>query len=483
MIAATLADKFPTGTLPAATPTFGRTGIQQLIKMFGYRFCWDAGGSGAAAAQDCPSPCAEGAPWSMRPTSSRRTACAPASSSAARKPVLGSKLAAAQRGAVNALKAGGSAAATSASPRWSAAISCRGQLAPGLHHRAQLGCQQRRRPAARRRPAHPRQRPCLDLLRQPGQLLRARRLRRRRGHHAATTARSRPCSMPNAHDMCAPVCNDPETTTASTTPTCSLWWPSTAAPAVGVVSFYPDAGGRPRAARWPPTATTATPAPPTPARRGACSHAPDPGCCTSDSQCNDSDACTTDTCNTHHPHLQQRGHRRLLHQQQPVRRQQRLHHRHLQHDHPHLQQRADHRLLHARTPVQRQRRCTTDSLQHHHAHLRRSRRRPAAAPTDAQCDDSNPCTTDTCNTAQRHLRQHARMRAAARSTPTAMTATSARPTPATPRPRLPVRAGRRLLHAQHASATTANACTDRHLQHASTHLPARGDLRLLHADS
>ena len=103
--AATLADKDPKATLPASAPTLGRTGIQELIKLFGYRFCYNGSGTWRCGGQDCPGACAEGSAWAN--TNQFPQNCLRAGVElAARKTKLGSNLAAARAGAVNALKGG-----------------------------------------------------------------------------------------------------------------------------------------------------------------------------------------------------------------------------------------------------------------------------------------------------------------------------------------------------------------------------------------
>ena len=62
MSLALFADMFPTDPLGAST-AFNRTGVQQLIHMFGYRFCCNYSGQWRCSSQDCPTPCAEGVPW------------------------------------------------------------------------------------------------------------------------------------------------------------------------------------------------------------------------------------------------------------------------------------------------------------------------------------------------------------------------------------------------------------------------------------
>jgi MYXO-CTERM domain-containing protein len=107
---AALYDIYPSATLPAGTPTFGHNGITQLIRMFGYRYCWDEGGSYACAtASDCPSPCAEQTWSNPNDIDTFAQDCMRAGVEiAVRKNKLGSDLQAARDGAVNALKGAGS---------------------------------------------------------------------------------------------------------------------------------------------------------------------------------------------------------------------------------------------------------------------------------------------------------------------------------------------------------------------------------------
>jgi hypothetical protein len=101
----TLADLYPSATLPAGAPTFGHTGIQQLNMMFGYRFCFDDGGDYACGSQDCPSPCAEKSSWTSIDQWGQDCMRAGVELGV-RKAKLGSQLQAARDGAVNAMKAG-----------------------------------------------------------------------------------------------------------------------------------------------------------------------------------------------------------------------------------------------------------------------------------------------------------------------------------------------------------------------------------------
>jgi MYXO-CTERM domain-containing protein len=104
---AMLADRFPNSELCAGSPFFRRTGQQQLIKLFGYRFCWNSSGGWACLDQDCPSPCSEDPPWtdtSQFPQDCMRAGVELAALHARGK--LGSDLGAAQAGAINAMQAG-----------------------------------------------------------------------------------------------------------------------------------------------------------------------------------------------------------------------------------------------------------------------------------------------------------------------------------------------------------------------------------------
>lgn len=103
--AATLADRYATAKLSSSKPFFGRTGLQQLIQWFGYRFCYNSSGAWRSSG-DCPTPNAEGAAWSgleQFPQDCLRAGA----ELGARRVKLGSDLQAAQNGAVNAMKGGG----------------------------------------------------------------------------------------------------------------------------------------------------------------------------------------------------------------------------------------------------------------------------------------------------------------------------------------------------------------------------------------
>ena len=109
--AATLARKFPTTTLPGAPPTFGRTGLEQLIHWFGYRFCYNSGGNWRCGGNNCPTAaCGEGSAWTS--TAQFPQNCIRAGAELAvmhSNTKLGSKLQDARDAAVNALKGRGSA--------------------------------------------------------------------------------------------------------------------------------------------------------------------------------------------------------------------------------------------------------------------------------------------------------------------------------------------------------------------------------------
>ena len=109
LIASTLSKLYPGAKLPGSAPYFGRTGIQQVIHWFGYRFCYSSSGNYRCGSQSCPSPCAEGSAWSSTvqfPSNCMRAGAEVAAWHARAK--LGSDLSAARDAAVNALKGGGS---------------------------------------------------------------------------------------------------------------------------------------------------------------------------------------------------------------------------------------------------------------------------------------------------------------------------------------------------------------------------------------
>jgi len=108
--ASTLSAKYPGAKLSGGKPYFGRTGIQQVIHWFGYRFCYSSSGGWRCGGQNCPSPCKEGSAWgSMEqfPQNCMRAVVEVAAWHARGK--LGSELTNARNAAVNAVKGGGSA--------------------------------------------------------------------------------------------------------------------------------------------------------------------------------------------------------------------------------------------------------------------------------------------------------------------------------------------------------------------------------------
>ena len=110
LTASTLSARFPGAKLPAGKPYFGRTGLQQVIHWFGYRFCYSSSGGWRCGGQQCPSPCKEGSAWSSQdqfPQHCMRAGVEVAAWHARGK--LGSELTNARNAAVNAVKGGGSA--------------------------------------------------------------------------------------------------------------------------------------------------------------------------------------------------------------------------------------------------------------------------------------------------------------------------------------------------------------------------------------
>ncbi len=108
LIASTLSRLYPTTKLASGAPYFGRTGIQQVIHWFGYRFCYSSSGSWRCGSQQCPSACSEGSAWNATnqfPFNCMRAGAEVAAWHARAK--LGSDLPAARAAAVNALKGGG----------------------------------------------------------------------------------------------------------------------------------------------------------------------------------------------------------------------------------------------------------------------------------------------------------------------------------------------------------------------------------------
>ena len=109
LTAATLAEKYPSTTLGSGKPYFNRTGLQQVIHWFGYRFCYSSSGAWRCGGQNCPSPCNQGNSWNATnqfPQLCIRAGVEVAAFHARGK--LGSQLTNARNAAVNALKGGGS---------------------------------------------------------------------------------------------------------------------------------------------------------------------------------------------------------------------------------------------------------------------------------------------------------------------------------------------------------------------------------------
>ncbi len=111
----TMAEKYPSSTLPSGTPFAGRTPIQQLVVLFGYRFCYSGSGSYRCGSQDCCGgpdctlSCKEGSAWSG--TDNFPQDCMRAGAELAvlhARALLGSQLAAARLGVTNALRGVGS---------------------------------------------------------------------------------------------------------------------------------------------------------------------------------------------------------------------------------------------------------------------------------------------------------------------------------------------------------------------------------------
>ena len=108
--AAVMASKYPNASLGSGAPFFGRTGMQQLVHWFGYRFCYTSSGSWrCGGGTQCPSPCAEGNTWNG--TNQFPQNCIRAGVELARfhaQAKLGSQLSPARAAATNALKRNGS---------------------------------------------------------------------------------------------------------------------------------------------------------------------------------------------------------------------------------------------------------------------------------------------------------------------------------------------------------------------------------------
>ncbi len=110
LAASTMSAKHPAAKLASGKPYFGRTGLQQVIHWFGYRFCYSSSGGWRCGSQNCPSPCKEGSAWGSLvqfPQNCMRAGVEVAAWHARGK--LGSELTNARNAAINAIKGGGSA--------------------------------------------------------------------------------------------------------------------------------------------------------------------------------------------------------------------------------------------------------------------------------------------------------------------------------------------------------------------------------------
>ena len=109
MAASSLSEQHPSTKLSTGSPYFGRTGIQQTIHWFGYRFCYSSGGYWRCGSSNCPSPCAEKNAWSA--TDQFGQNCMRAGLELVQwhaRGKLGSNLSGARDAAVNAIQKGGS---------------------------------------------------------------------------------------------------------------------------------------------------------------------------------------------------------------------------------------------------------------------------------------------------------------------------------------------------------------------------------------
>ena len=155
---ATLFDRYPSYHMAAGSPLFGRTGIQQLIMMFGYRGCFTPDFEWRYGNEDCgPFPSdptsatkhPEGDPWPA--TWQFPQNCIRAGSELAiRKNRLGSSLAAARTGAINAMR-DTSPPQTNAGIHWH---KCMGAVVGGYLHRGASAAEQAPFTAALENPAN-----------------------------------------------------------------------------------------------------------------------------------------------------------------------------------------------------------------------------------------------------------------------------------------------------------------------------------------
>jgi Dictyostelium (slime mold) repeat len=364
MIAATLADKHPTGTLATGPPTFGRTGLQQLIKMFGYRFCWTNDYQWRCGAQDCPSPCAEGSAWAQDNQFANNCLRAGAEL-AVRKSVLGSQLAAARAAAVNSMKVGGSNSfkcmgaivggylyqGASSATAFTAALQSTANAVPLACRQAGLRVLNGSNPKTS----------CSS-----GQFYERAACAAAEGIRASNDSLVNSVLKPNALDNCAPSCS-------FTTEGPGLFYAymlyivsNHRRSTVGYVSFYPDAGisACSTAAQCNDNNVCTTDT----CTGGSCQHVAISGCCTSSSQCNDNNACTTDSCSSNT-----------------------------------CQNTVVSGCCTSNSQCNDNNACTTDSCS---SNTCQNTVVSGCCTSNSQCNDSNACTTDTCNTTT-HLCQHA----------------------------------------------------------------------------
>ena len=349
--AAMLAERYPSATLGSSSPWFSHTGMQQMIKWFGYRFCWNASGNYRCSSQDCPTPCAEGAGWTL--TDQFPHLCMRAGVElGARKASLGSNLAAARDGAVNALKGTGSAqhkclAAVVGGYLWqgvsatafTTVLQDAANSVPSICQAAGLRALGQGSASSCASGQHYERAACAGA-------------EGLRNNNSPVTS----VLLPNAGDG-----------TTGVTDYDSLYYSymlyivqAHRKATTGTVPFYPDAGvsaGCSTAGDCddsnPCTTDTCV--------SNACQHTPISGCCTSASQCNDSNPCTNDTC---------------------------------------VSNACQHSTITgcctSATQCNDNNSCTTNACVNNVCQYTPV---SGCCTSDADCNDSNPCTTDTCVTA------------------------------------------------------------------------------------
>ena len=206
------------------------------------------------------------------------------------------------------------------------------------------------------------------------------------------------------------------------------------------------------AARTPATATTGTRARSTAASMAANAATPAvTGCCQTDADCGDGNACTSDVCS---PTTHTCGHAAVAGccttdaacaTETSARSTAAI-------DHPRLQEQRAQRVLQRRRRLRRRERLYDRLLQHGDAHVR-PRRGRRLLHGNVDCNDSDVCTADTCNVGTACARTPA-WAAAATTTPTAATG-RVYPGPVRTPPPTPVR------HPLVAGCCTSNAaCAD-----------------------